>query len=84
MSMNMTKRTKYYSEPVLFISRCGASKVGLNIISKLPSHIKGFKVIGPLYINRDTGYYLYLIPSNDNEEPEPMDQYTFQMLQEVI
>lgn len=55
-----------FEEPALFISRDGASKAGLKLIAKLPNHITGFEVIGPLLDKNDTGYHLLLI-TNDIE-----------------
>lgn len=74
------KNKNYYQEPVLFISRTGAAKIGIKLLARLPYYINSFEVHGPIHLNGDTGYYLYLIPANCNEIPEPVNSETLQLI----
>ena len=51
------KNNSYYKEPVLFISRTGAAKVGLKLLTRVPYYITEFEVHGPIHINDDTQGY---------------------------
>lgn len=54
---------EYKDSPALFISRTGASKIGLKVVAMLPRHLTGFEVRGPVQKGGDAGYFLQLIPA---------------------
>lgn len=53
----------YKDEAAMFISRTGASKIGLKVVAMLPHHLTGFEVRGPVQKGGDSGYFLQLIPA---------------------
>ena len=55
--------------PAMFISRDGASRIGLKVLAKLPSRVKGFKVLGPVQQGGDKGYHLLILPTDPTTKP---------------
>ena len=55
--------------PALFISKTGAASIGVKVLAKLPSRVRGFDVIGPVQKGGDKGYHLSVIPSDPTTKP---------------
>ena len=70
----------YRDEPALFISKEGASKVGLKVLAKLPSHVAYTSVVGPIQKGGETGYNLVVFPTSKALQPRRLTNQALELL----
>lgn len=66
--------------PALFISRTGATRIGLKVLTKLPSRVKGFKVSEPVQKGGDKGYHLLILPTDPTVKPMKLTNAALDLL----